>query len=131
MHRNPQIQLVPNDYRFYKPLSQDKNEIRIVWLVPGEGHEPIRCFLRHEHLDDEHLLAYEALSYCWGSLSDMATIELHHLCKDNDQGSQANGFPPNGTLDLPIADGKVNRSQVQSRKQDLSVSSNFVAAQPV
>ena len=49
----------------YKPL-QDVDEIRLLFLDPGEDCDPIKCSISHVKLPSK--LQYEALSYMWGEL---------------------------------------------------------------
>ncbi|KAF2245288.1 HET-domain-containing protein [Trematosphaeria pertusa] len=48
----------------YTPLNADKDEIRILTLLPGQSSDPIDCTLQVASLDDAP--KYEALSYVWG-----------------------------------------------------------------
>lgn len=55
-----------NSYR-YQPLNDDRREIRVLTVLPGNWDEPIQC-----HLSTVSLLAdpkYDALSYVWGAAS--------------------------------------------------------------
>ncbi|PMD45712.1 HET-domain-containing protein, partial [Hyaloscypha variabilis F] len=51
---------------------REKDEIRLLDLLPGSGSEPIRCTLRHVKLSDS--IQYEALSYAWGTDTDAKEI---------------------------------------------------------
>ncbi|KAH0545316.1 hypothetical protein FGG08_000615 [Glutinoglossum americanum] len=121
-----QIRTIPNDYSLYVPLSKEK-EFRIVYLLPGSKDSPIRCFFRPLSLLDQNLTPYEALSYCWGSLDNPATIELYHFCEQVDEnGPHVNGFRPNTDLELEGPGG--SPIKVPCHKQNLAVTSNLVAA---
>ena len=48
-------------------------DIRLLELQPGHHGDPIRCSLRGVHIDQSG--DFEALSYAWGSLNDLRTIE--------------------------------------------------------
>jgi hypothetical protein len=49
--------------RNYSPLA-DSDEIRLLLLHPGSGHDTIKCTIQHAKLSDKP--QYEALSYMWG-----------------------------------------------------------------
>ncbi|KAF7541275.1 hypothetical protein G7054_g732 [Neopestalotiopsis clavispora] len=49
----------------YDPFDLDSPGFRLLRLQGGTG--PLRCHLFQAYLDDEKLVPYEALSYCWGS----------------------------------------------------------------
>jgi len=55
------------------PLEGD--EIRVVWLEPGEGDDQICCELIHMPLNDQQ--GYFALSYVWGEATDTTDILLN------------------------------------------------------
>lgn len=48
----------------YTLLNSARSEIRLLALLPGKSHEPIRCNLHVASLDDAP--NFEALSYVWG-----------------------------------------------------------------
>jgi hypothetical protein len=122
-----QIRTIPNDYSLYVPLSKEKKEFRIVYLLPGPDDSSIRCFFRPSSLLDRNLTQYEALSYCWGSLDDTATIELYHFCEEEDEnGFHVNGVRPNTELELGESNGSLVK--MPCHKQNLAVTSNLVAA---
>lgn len=51
---------------FYRPLSRERREIRLLIVEQGLFDDPIYCQLRHGELDLEVLPDYETISYCWG-----------------------------------------------------------------
>ncbi len=57
----------------YTPLPTD-TYIRTLKLLPGPEDEPIRCSLELADLNSEDL-DYSAISYAWGDLTDLKTIE--------------------------------------------------------
>ncbi|KAH6865970.1 heterokaryon incompatibility protein-domain-containing protein [Alternaria rosae] len=61
----------------YDRITQDRH-IRVLDLAPGSWEEPVNCFLRTVHLDDDEL-RYEAISYAWGDPSDRQTV----VCNGN------------------------------------------------
>jgi hypothetical protein len=48
----------------YLPLNTDRNEIRLLTLLPGDESTMVRCSLEHVSLINPP--EYRALSYCWG-----------------------------------------------------------------
>ncbi|KDN67413.1 hypothetical protein CSUB01_11672 [Colletotrichum sublineola] len=55
------------NYFQYEPFDLDRPGFRLVRLEAGSNRDPIRCHLFQAYLDDEEtLIPYEALSYCWG-----------------------------------------------------------------
>jgi hypothetical protein len=59
----------------YKPLDNDKHQIRLLHLNPGSFQDEPSCSLSTTSLDDTH--SFEALSYVWGDLGDLVSITLH------------------------------------------------------
>lgn len=57
----------PSDGRIYEYLDPAQHKIRILRLLPGSHHDPIKCTLHTAHLSDDP--DYEALSYAWGNLN--------------------------------------------------------------
>ncbi|KAE9376096.1 HET-domain-containing protein, partial [Stipitochalara longipes BDJ] len=53
---------------------REKDEIRLLDLLPGSGSEPICCTLRHVKLSENP--KYEALSYAWGQETDCKDIQI-------------------------------------------------------
>ncbi|PQE17503.1 heterokaryon incompatibility protein [Rutstroemia sp. NJR-2017a BBW] len=60
----------------YQPLDQPKSQIRLLQLHSGRGR--IRCSLITVDLESASRLAYEPLSYCWGSQKNPKSIFLGH-----------------------------------------------------
>ena len=56
----------------YRTLSP--NEIRLLILNPGLPDEPIECFL--EHYSVNQAKKYQALSYAWGDIRDVSSIQV-------------------------------------------------------
>jgi hypothetical protein len=50
----------------YQPLSQSRQEIRILKVHPGHRGDEIVCTIESISLNDPHQTSYEGLSYCWG-----------------------------------------------------------------
>ena len=59
----------------WSPLKQERGEIRLLTLCPGNFEQDIQCKLRIVSLDQHP--NYVALSYCWGDPNDRATISLN------------------------------------------------------
>jgi hypothetical protein len=78
-----QVQCDPNDssHRLeYPKIDLQSHEIRILYLLPGNRDDPLRCILRAQSLDANH--TYEALSYVWGDPLDVRPIEVNGREKD-------------------------------------------------
>ena len=58
----------------YAQLDQNTKEIRLVLLEHGEPGIDIKCRLIHTTLRNHP--AYKALSYCWGEVKDLETIDI-------------------------------------------------------
>lgn len=58
----------------YQPLNRSQREIRILYLLPGEYDDPVRCELHAVSLSDKP--GYEALSYSWGNQNVRHPIEV-------------------------------------------------------
>ena len=61
---------------FPLPSKIGKAAIRLLVLINGPEHEPIRCKLVFDFLNDVSM--FEALSYCWGDSAVTVTIEVDH-----------------------------------------------------
>ncbi|KAH7327547.1 heterokaryon incompatibility protein-domain-containing protein, partial [Rhexocercosporidium sp. MPI-PUGE-AT-0058] len=60
----------------YQPLSNDRKQIRLIKLLPGERGDFIRCEILAVRLDA--VPPYEALSYVWGDPTQTVKICVHH-----------------------------------------------------
>jgi hypothetical protein len=60
----------------YAALSPKAKEIRLLTLLPSPFNFPLRLTLHHENLDIQSPLAYEALSYVWGSQNSPVNIHV-------------------------------------------------------
>lgn len=72
----------------YGSLDSSKHEIRLVTLHPGSNTDNIACSISHVRLGGGfrpfgpltgHVIGeakYETISYCWGTMSDFATISV-------------------------------------------------------
>ena len=58
----------------YRPLSKSGNEIRLLDLYPLQRSGPVRCSIRHVHLQERP--HYETVSYCWGDSDLSASVEV-------------------------------------------------------
>ena len=58
----------------YAQLDQNTKEIRLILLEYGEPGIDIKCRLIHTTLRNHP--AYKALSYCWGEVKDLETIDI-------------------------------------------------------
>jgi hypothetical protein len=70
------VQIIPNDYRFYSTLDPSKQDIRVAILLPGTRESRLTCILGETSLTSANHPLYEGLSYCWGDLSDLKTIDI-------------------------------------------------------
>ncbi|KAI1350589.1 heterokaryon incompatibility protein-domain-containing protein [Xylaria sp. FL0043] len=61
----------------YRPLDSSKKQIRLLTLLTGEWNDKITCKLSVASLDEE--LKYEALSYVWGSQTDLVDIDVNGI----------------------------------------------------
>lgn len=69
---------VENDNSLYLPLDPTSQELRYLRLHPGEAGDPISCSLDHTTLEKQSFsrACYEALSYCWGDITDTIEIDM-------------------------------------------------------
>jgi hypothetical protein len=58
----------------YRPLDVGRNEIRLIYLLPGTEDDPVHCTLKNVSLGEP--CSYLALSYTWGDPSDPASIHI-------------------------------------------------------
>jgi hypothetical protein len=65
-----------NDFH-YEPLPDNQGHVRLLSLLPGPGKQTVCCELGQVRLYD--LPEYEAISYCWGDLTDKVTIECNSV----------------------------------------------------
>ena len=64
---------MPIDYR---PLCGQRNEIRVIELLPAEDEAaPLQSTLKHVKLTDAN---YQALSYVWGDSKDPDQLEVEY-----------------------------------------------------
>jgi hypothetical protein len=67
----------PSTSQDAQPLQYDSilrsRSIRVLDLAPGTWDEPVNCFLRTVHLDDDDP-RYEAISYAWGDYNDRKPV---------------------------------------------------------
>ncbi|KAI1323128.1 heterokaryon incompatibility protein-domain-containing protein [Xylariaceae sp. FL0255] len=59
----------------YRPLSEARAEIRLVYILPGSGDDPVLVNMIHASL--YNLPPYTALSYCWGQSQDADLIVIN------------------------------------------------------
>ncbi|KAH8592667.1 heterokaryon incompatibility protein-domain-containing protein [Bisporella sp. PMI_857] len=62
-----------NDYQ-YSPLNEVAGEIRLLTLLPGKFSSPIRILLDIALFAETEVSEFEALSYTWGSTTDVVDI---------------------------------------------------------
>jgi Heterokaryon incompatibility protein (HET) len=65
-----------NDF-YCEPLPDNQGHVRLLSLLPGPGKQTVCCELGQVRLYD--LPEYEAISYCWGDLTDKVTIECNSV----------------------------------------------------
>jgi hypothetical protein len=83
---------VVNDTKTYLPLDSAMGQIRYVAVDPGASDAPVSCFLGYTSLQkDSELrrLSYEAVSYCWGDVSD--TVEISLRCAKSKRATASSG----------------------------------------
>ena len=62
----------------YKPLATDKQEIRLLQLLPGAEEDALAGELIHLDLKlSQPDLAFEAVSYCWGDKSQRVVFHIN------------------------------------------------------
>ncbi|KAK7917529.1 hypothetical protein PG985_011137 [Apiospora marii] len=65
---------------FYRPLSIENAEFRLLLVQAGAGDEPVKCQLVHAPLKDgTNRPPYETVSYCWGDQIGTGAIFLDGL----------------------------------------------------
>lgn len=72
----------------YQPLDIPSKEIRILRVKAGSRRTAIHCTLEHVSLQDDCLLDYEALSYCWGNAAARAQVLLDGRVVDVPESSE-------------------------------------------
>ena len=72
------INSVPNDFRFHLPLDRDSKQIRLLTIEAGDHESDICCTINTVSLTTNPPPKYEALSYCWGDMTDTRIITLCH-----------------------------------------------------
>ncbi|KAM0435864.1 hypothetical protein ACHAPT_002755 [Fusarium lateritium] len=73
-----ELHLVSNEDNYTTSLSVDDQEIRLLHVEPGEFDDPIKAYFSQASLKnvEEKSLNFDALSYCWGDVSDRIDIFL-------------------------------------------------------
>lgn len=61
----------------YQPLHQPL-DIRLLYLQPGGGNYPLRCFIKHVNLNEAK--SYSAISYVWGDPKTSAELLIGNEC---------------------------------------------------
>ncbi len=61
----------------YKKLDQEKQEIRLIHILPGPRDDMLRCRMSCISLQDPDATPYECISYCWGGLQDSENIAIY------------------------------------------------------
>lgn len=71
----PLRQCASKPWRFpYGPLNQERNEIRLLTILPGKWSSEVCCTLETVSMDDDP--DYYALSYVWGDPDDTVVIRV-------------------------------------------------------
>ncbi|KAH6627506.1 hypothetical protein F5144DRAFT_593709 [Chaetomium tenue] len=65
---------IPNDYTSYHPLRSEHHEIRLLRVLPGGDDDGLAVTLVRSNRSNHP--EYRALSYCWGSLDDLAPVTV-------------------------------------------------------
>ncbi|KAH8590536.1 heterokaryon incompatibility protein-domain-containing protein [Bisporella sp. PMI_857] len=68
---------IQNDYLYYGKLDRESQDIRLLILQPGSWEDPVCCELIQSSLKGSPP-KFEALSYCWGDMTDSRSINLIH-----------------------------------------------------
>jgi hypothetical protein len=63
--------------KYYHRDLQDADDLRLLRIEPGTGHEPLRGTLQYTSMEDANLEPYDALSYCWGTQKDFLDITVN------------------------------------------------------
>ena len=74
----------------YSPIDKGASEIRLMTLLPGPFGAKIRLIIRNTRLTEFRIPNYEALSYTWGSPTD-----LDYIYVQEDNGEKALAITPN------------------------------------
>ncbi|SMR45595.1 unnamed protein product [Zymoseptoria tritici ST99CH_1E4] len=74
---NPPAPVFLPSQLYPEPLEAEKHELRLLTLLPGAFHEPIRCTLAKICLKDTERPLYEALSYVWGDPKITKYVMVH------------------------------------------------------
>jgi hypothetical protein len=68
----------------YRPLNKTKQEIRVLEIFEDfDRSAPLHCALRTISIREKGTHYYNALSYYWGSTSDLDTVTLHASAKNS------------------------------------------------
>ena len=78
-----------NLYR-YSPIDKKASEIRLMTLLPGAFEAKVRVTIRKIELSESLKPEYEALSYTWGSTTDLDNVYVQE-----DEGGKALAITPN------------------------------------
>ncbi|EAQ88830.1 predicted protein [Chaetomium globosum CBS 148.51] len=65
---------IPNDYNSYHPLRSEHHEIRLLRVLPGGDDDELAVVLVRSNRSNHP--EYRALSYCWGSLNELAPVTV-------------------------------------------------------
>ena len=66
---------------YYRPLSAERKEFRLLIVQPWDGSDIVRGWLRHATLDHELLPHYETISYCWGNSGDVEWMIINNVLR--------------------------------------------------
>ena len=65
----------------YKPLDEERKEIRLLLLKAGSHSQPLQCELQQAFLTTDPKPSYETISYTWGKGRKTSEISLNGLLK--------------------------------------------------
>lgn len=125
------VQILANN--IYEKLNEEKKDIRLIVVSPGLPGDPISCSLMKASLNNSSIVAYEALSYCWGDSQDKTNIEVTTCDQDGNQSlyilpitsslysALQNIRPLEGSLVLWIDAICINQTDFTERSQQVAV----------
>lgn len=82
-----------DESKIYRSLEESSHEIRLIAVESGAFDDPLVCQILYAKLGDATQPAFEALSYCWGSVEDERTITVL-----NDAASEVEDVATSGAM---------------------------------
>ena len=106
-----------NSSEFHRTLNLAADEIRLLEIHPGAFDEPIYCSLVPYSLSQDDKRPFEALSYCWGDVTERSSI---YLC-DANQGDHEQSQPFNVARSVENAIRRLRHEDPRKGKRTLWV----------